>query len=225
MKDFIKSLNSNRVEGELIKTFLISLCTSFILLGILYFVKLSLIPDFMSKYGFFLFFLVISFASFFPLIRQVRAYKTLPCMSGMMVGMTIGMVAGFLSGFFIGATNGMFWGSIFGMAVGILLGAWMGMSCGIMGFLEGIMSGFMGGLMGAMTSVMLINDNLKAASIIIFLISEVILFSLVYMMYKETKDSPREVEEDYFIPLFFNFLLTISALYLMVFGPRSVLFQ
>ena len=61
-KEFVKELNGNRVEGELIKTILYSLLTSFIILEILYFLKLRYIENFMPKYGFYLFFAVFSIA-------------------------------------------------------------------------------------------------------------------------------------------------------------------
>jgi len=105
-KKFIKELEGGRVEGELIKTTLYSLVTSLIFLAILYYLKLRYVEYFIPKYGFYLFFSVLSFAIIVPSIRQVRAYKEFACMSGMMIGMTIGMVSGFLLGFYIGATNG-----------------------------------------------------------------------------------------------------------------------
>src|SRR6185503_1782460 len=91
--------------------------------------------------------------------------------------------------------NGMFVGSFFGMIVGITLGVWMGKAGGIMGIMEGIMAGFMGGLMGAMTAFMLLNDHLKAAGIIVFLISALILIGLNYMIYKETKEMERRQKD------------------------------
>jgi len=186
--------------------------------------KLRYIENFLPKYGFYIFFAILSYAIILPSIRQVRAYKNFACMSGMMIGMTLGMVSGFLSGFFIGATNGMFYGSVFGMAVGIFIGAWNGKCCGIMGIMEGLMAGFMGGLMGAMTAVMMINDNLKIAGIIVFLISAGIIFSLNYMIYKEMKDNERKVKEDYWASTLISLVLTAVTIWLMVFGPRSVLF-
>src|SRR3989344_3348208 len=118
-KDFIKGLNSNEAEGELVKTIFVSLITSFILLAVLYFLRLRDIENFIPKYGFYLFFTVLSYASIIPSIKYVRAYREFACMSGMMIGMTIGMITGFLSGFFIASTNGMFVGSVFGMSLGI----------------------------------------------------------------------------------------------------------
>ena len=224
-KDFTKELNGNRVEGELVKTIFYSLITSFIVLGVLYFFKFKYIENFIPKYGFYLFFAVLSYALLVPTIRQIRAYKQMACMSGMMVGMTIGMMAGFLAGYFVGATNGMFIGGIFGMTVGIILGIWNGSCCGVMGFMEGIMAGFMGGWMGSMTAVMLINDNLKLASVIIFGVCAVILVSLNYMIYLETKESERQRREDHFITIIISFILTLITIWIVVFGPRSALFS
>jgi len=223
-KQFAKELNGERVEGEFIKTILFSLTTSFITLGVLYFLKLKYIPDFMPKYGFFLFFAILSYAVVIPSIRQVRAYSQFACMSGMMIGMTAGMIAGFTSGFYIGATNGMFIGSVFGMFIGIVLGIWLGSCCGMMGFMEGTMSGFMGGLMGAMTSVMMLNDNLKAMTIIIFMITTISMISLNYMIFLEARESERQKKEDQFMTILLSFILTAITIWLMVFGPRSFLF-
>lgn len=223
-KKFIKELEGGRVEGELIKTTLYSLVTSLIFLAILYYLKLRYVEYFIPKYGFYLFFSVLSFAIIIPSIRQVRAYKEFACMSGMMIGMTIGMVSGFLLGFYIGATNGMFYGGVFGMGVGIFFGIWMGKCCGIMGIMEGIMAGFMGGLMGAMTAVMMLNDNLKAASVIVFLVCSVIIFGLNYMIYFEMKENEKQLKEDHRITIILSFILTALTVWLMVFGPRSILF-
>ena len=225
LKEFTKELNgNNRVEGELIKAIFYSLFFSFGLFILLYYFKLQYIENFISKYSFYLFFAILSYAIVLPSIRQVRAYKNLTCMSGMMVGMTTGMIAGFLPGFFIGSTNGMLWGSVFGMGIGIFIGVWNGKCCGIMGIMEGLMAGFMGGLMGAMTSVMLLNDNLKVAGLIVFLISSVIIFLLNFMIYKETKESERQVKEDYSLIIFISLILTAITIFFMVYGPRSILF-
>ena len=225
VKDFIKSLNGNEAEGELVKTIFVSLATSFILLGILFFIKLKYIENFIPKYGFFLFFAILSYSLILPSVRHVRAYKEFSCMSGMMIGMIIGMISGFLSGFYVGSTNGMFWGSVFGMAVGMLFGTWNGKCCGIMGTMEGIMVGFRGGLRGGMTAIMMLNDNLRAAAAIIFIISGTILFGLNYMIYKETREMERKHKDDEFFTISWSFILTAVTTWLMVFGPRSLLFQ
>lgn len=223
VKEFAKEINGSRVEGELIKTAIYSLIVSLLVFGMIYFLKLRAM-DVMSKYGLYLFLSILSFALIVPTIRQVRAYKHFSCMSGMMIGMTAGMISGFLPGFYIGATNGMFYGSIFGMFVGIIVGTWMGKCCGVMGLMEGLMAGFMGGLMGAMTSVMMLNDHLKAAAVIVFIICSVILVALNYMIYQDRKEDERQVREDHFVTITISFVLTAITIWLMIFGPRSGLF-
>ena len=224
-KEFTKSLGNSKAEGELVKTVFVSVITSFATFALIYFLKLRGLDSFIPRYGFFLFFVILSYALFLPSVRYVRAYKEFPCMSGMMIGMTIGMISGFLSGFFIGATNGMFWGSIFGMSVGILFGIRNGKCCGVMGFMEGTMAGFMGGLMGAMTALMTLNDNLKATGAVVFLISGVILSGLNYMIYMETRGAERKHKDGELFTIVWSFILTIITIWFMAFGPRSALFQ
>ena len=226
IKEFISELNGSRVEGELVKTIFYSLLTSFVFLGILYFWQFRNIGEFMPKYGLFLFFSALSYAIIVPSIRQIRAYKELPCMSGMMVGMTTGMIASFLPGFYIASTNGMFYGGFFGVAVGIVFGIWNGKCCGIMGAMEGIMAGFMGGLMGAMTAFMLLNDHLTATAVIIFIIGAVIIFGLNYMIYREAKaaEMERHLKEDYFLVVIITFVLIAITTWLMIYGPRGGIF-
>ena len=224
-KKFTKELNGEGAESEIVKTIFISLITSFITFGLLYFLKLRYIEGVLSKYGFFLFFLILSYAIILPSVRHVRAYKNFQCMSGMMIGMTIGMISGFLPGFFIGATNGMFYGSIFGMAIGIFFGIWNGKCCGVMGVMEGMMAGFMGGLMGAMTSIMMYNDNLKAAGVLIFAVSAAISIGLNYLIYYETRETERQHKDGELFVVVWSFILTLATIWLMLFGPRSLLFQ
>src|SRR3989338_9227429 len=158
-------------EEKILKTIFMSLIFSFSTFAILYFLRLRDITDFFPKYGFFLFFAILSYAFIMPSVKQVKAYKGFPCMPGLLLGMPIGLLSGFLPGFFVASTNGMFYGSLFGMIVGISMGVWNGKCCGIMGMMEGIMAGFMGGLMGAMSAVMMLNENLKLAGVLIFIIS------------------------------------------------------
>lgn len=225
LKEFTKSLNDDGVEGEILKTVFISLLTSFIILGIIYFFRFRYIPEFIPKYGFYIFFAILSNSLILPSIRHVRAYKEFPCMTGMMIGMTLGMIAGFLSGFYVGATNGMFYGSVFGMAVGMFFGAWNGKCCGIMGIMEGIMAGFMGGLMGGMTAIMMLNDNLKATAVILFIISAIIIVGLNFMIYKETRGTERKHKDSELFVIVLSFILTSITIWIMVFGPRGILFR
>lgn len=225
IKKFTKELSGSGVEGELIKTIFVSLLTSFIVLAVLYFAKLRYMDIFIPRYGFYLFFAVLSYAVVFPAVRHVRAFKKFPCMAGMMIGMTIGMIVGFLAGFYVGATNGVFYGGFFGVAVGMLFGIWNGKCCGVMGVMEGMMAGFMGGLMGAMTSVMMYNDNLKIAAVLVFVFGAAIIVGLNYMLYSETRGAEREVVEGQFFTVMWSVVLTLITTWLMVFGPRSALFQ
>lgn len=224
LKEFRKELNGNRVEGELIKTIFYSLITSFIILGILYYAKFRYIENFMNAKGYFLFFSALSYSLIVPTMRQVKAYKELPCMTGMMVGMTIGMISGFLPGFLIASTNGMFIGSLYGISIGIFLGILNGKCCGVMGIIEGMMAGFMGGLMGAMTAFMLFNDHLILSMIVVFLISAIIIISLNYMIYKEMKFEERKIIEDNFSTFLITFILINLTIWIMMYGPRSGIF-
>ena len=220
-----KFMKYSSEEENLIKTIFISLLTSFALLAFLYFFKLKYVENFVPKYGFFLFLAILSYSLILPSVKHVRIYREFACMSGMMIGMTIGMISGFLPGFYLGSTNGMFIGSGFGMSVGMFFGFWNGKCCGIMGIMEGIMAGFMGGLMGAMSALMMFNDNLKYMSVIVFLVSGTILFGLNYMIYKETREIENKSKEGDFFTMFWSLLLTALTVLIMVFGPRSVLFQ
>ncbi|MBU0907195.1 MAG: hypothetical protein KKE05_03500, partial [Nanoarchaeota archaeon] len=74
-KEFTKELNGERAEGEIIKTVFVSLTTSFVLLAVLYFARLRYIDDFIPKYGFYLFFAVLSYAAVMPAVRQVKSFK------------------------------------------------------------------------------------------------------------------------------------------------------
>ena len=55
LQEFRQALKGKGVEGELIKTIFLSLVASFITLGVLYFLKLRYVENFIPKYGFFLF--------------------------------------------------------------------------------------------------------------------------------------------------------------------------
>lgn len=225
VREFTKELSGSRVESELIKTIAYSLISSVAVLVVLYYVRLRSVENFFPRYGLFIGLAVLSYALLVPAVRQIRAYRVFACMSGMMIGMTLGMIAGFLAGFFIGATNGMFVGGVFGMVIGIWFGTWMGgCCCGVMGFMEGIMAGFMGGLMGAMTAVMLLNDHLRLAAGIVFVVCAVIMGGLNYMIYTEMKQEKRQRHEGQMLTIILSIVLTTVSVWLMVYGPRSGLF-
>lgn len=225
LKEFFKELKGNRVEGEILKSFLYSVITSAVIIGILYYMKFRFIEGFMADKGFFMIMAGLSYALMIPTVRQVRAYREMGCMAGMMVGMTVGMTAGFLAGMYVGGTNGMFTGSLWGMILGIGMGIYNGKCCGIMGMMEGTMAGLMGGLMGGMTAVMLLNDHLKAMSIIIYLIAGMIIFGLNYMIYKEMRELHREKNNDQFSTILITIILISITTWIIIYGPRSPLFS
>ncbi|MEM3113345.1 MAG: hypothetical protein QXI33_02890 [Candidatus Pacearchaeota archaeon] len=220
-KQFIKELNGKRPEGELIKTWIYSLLTSLIIIGVMYYVKFRYIENFVPKYGYFLFFAAIGYAFILSTVKQVRSYGEFACMSGMMIGMTTGMMSGFLAGFYVGAINGMFIGTMFGIFVGIPIGIWLGKCCGIMGIMEGAMAGLMSGIMGAMTSVMMINDNLKIATLIISIISWIIIICLNYLIYTEMKENNAVNKLDDTITIGLTMILISITIWLMVYGPKG----
>jgi hypothetical protein len=216
---------SKGIEGKVLMHVLVSVITSFVVLGVLYFFRLRDIPTFNETYRFFLFFAVITYALLAGVLVQVRAFGQFPCMSGMMIGMTTGMIAGFLPGFFIAATNGMFVGSMVGMGLGITIGIIAGgRACGVMGFMEGIMAGFMGGLMGAMTSFMLFNDHLRATTTVISFICSLILISLNYLLYVESKQLEQRRTPEYLSTTVFTFIAIVLTTWFMVYGPKSGVF-
>lgn len=186
------------------------------------------IPDFNQRFRYFLIFLVISAAICAAAIRNIKPYeKQFGCMSGMMIGMTIGMIFGFLTGLVVGSTNGMFIGSLSGMIIGMAAGAWCGSCCGIMGIMEGLMAGFMGGLMGPMTTLMMLNDNLRIIIPILVFISFIILYGLDYMIAKEVKESELKLTKPNSLlsVVILSFIITMLLTWLMVYGPKSALFR
>jgi preprotein translocase subunit SecY len=66
---------------------------------------------------------------------------------------------------------------------------------------------------------------LKAAAIIMFLISAAITVGLNYMVAKESRGGERVNRDGNFFIVFWSFVLTVASIWLMVFGPRSLLFQ
>ena len=90
------------------------------------------------------------------------------------------------------------------------------------------MAGLMGGLMGAMTSVMTLNDNIKFLIPVLVLIILIILIGLMNMIYKEEIASKENIHYQGFQFLPFitvNFIITLMLTFLMVYGPRSFLFN
>ncbi len=106
---------------------------------------------------------------------------------GMMTGMTLGMQTGMMVGIILGATDGFFVGALIAMVVAVALGALGGTCGGVAGILEGLMAGSMGGIMGAMAGTMLLDDLLWFMPPFMIL-NFIIMFGLVYMVYKEVTE-------------------------------------
>ena len=226
IKGYLKNLKNNeKLEGSLIYLALGTLLVLGLLEVIAYYGFFASIPDFFNRFGYYIIFLIISVVVCGTSIWHIKAYgDSFSCMSGMMVGMTIGMISGFLIGMLVGATNGMFVGSVAGILAGMFAGSWTGKCCGVMGIMEGMMAGLMGGLMGAMTSLMLLNDNLKIIIPILVASSVMILIGLDYMIYKETVD--KKFNKPGFMSFItFCFIITMALTFLMIYGPKSLLFQ
>jgi len=228
-KHYVKDLKAKeKIEGNLIKWSVILLLVLALTEIIAYYGFFRNIPDFFSKFGYYLIFLVISITISAIAVWHIKAYGNLfSCMTGMMIGMTIGMISGFLIGLIVGSTNGMFIGTLAGLFVGIPVGVWCGSCCGVMGSMEGMMAGFMGGLMGAMTAIMMINDNLKIITPILVGISIIIIVGLDYMIYKEIRNNKHNVPKpnNLFTLITLCFITTIILTWLMVYGPKSILFR
>jgi hypothetical protein len=107
---------------------------------------------------------------------------------GMMTGMTLGMQTGMMVGIILGATDGFFVGALIAMVVAAALGAIGGTCSGVAGILEGLMAGSMGGIMGAMTGTMLLDDLFWFMPPFMIL-NFIIMFGLVYMVYKEATEN------------------------------------
>lgn len=227
-KKYLKSLKlKNTLEGELIGVVLGTFIFLSLLEIIAYYSFFKDIPEFFGRYGYYIVFLIISIVISGTSVWHIKAYgNNFSCMSGMMIGMTSGMISGFLIGLLVGATNGMFVGSIIGILVGIFIGVYTGNCCGIMGIMEGMTAGLMGGLMGAMTSLMMINDNLKLIVPVIVIISSIILIGLDYMIYKDVRNIKEKINKYNFITFTsICFVITIGITFLMIYGPKSFIFQ
>src|SRR3989344_3340138 len=85
-----------KVESEMVQTALYTLFFLFLMELVAYFGFFQNIPDFFSKYGYYLLFLVLVVVMNAVAVWHVKAYQDAYApMSGMMIGMTIGMSTGF----------------------------------------------------------------------------------------------------------------------------------
>ena len=186
------------------------------------------IPDFFATYGYYILLLIVAVVGNSIAIWHIKAYQHIfSHVIGMMIGMTIGMSSGFTIGMLLGATNGMFIGSIAGVTIGVVAGSYAGNCCGFMGAMEGMMAGLMGGTMGAMVAVMTLNDHINILAPLLTGIIIAIIIGLLVMIYQEEiRKKPHAPYRGFPLLPFLTllFIITMSLTFVMVYGPRSLLF-
>jgi hypothetical protein len=206
---------------------LLSLVIILLLQIIGYFTFLNSIPDFLSKYGWWLFYLDISVVSIVGAIWYYESYSGyVSCMASMMIGMTLGMQTGMMLGSVFGAVNGYFIGAMIGMILGTFIGLITGTDS-VMGMVQGMMSGVMGGTMGAMITVMMFTDHVLIFMPFYILINIAVLLGFVYMYHDEViKDNKEVVKKDISVSLFVFICVAIAMIFsaVMVYAPKSILF-
>ena len=231
LKERMRHVKENSEHYELEITGLKHALKLFLVLSILtvfsYVGFLKTIPNFLSIYGWWIFYLILTITTISVGVWHYYAYRAkMTCMIGMMIGMTFGMQTGMMLGAVIGATNGFFVGCMVGMLVGVAIGAITGKCCGVMGVMEGMMAGLMGGTMGAMITVMMFSDHLLWFMPFYMIINMIIVAGLSYMLYEEVVEGNQEVVKQ---PFSFTILASLAVIVMfvvtviMLYGPRSAL--
>ncbi|MBI5797445.1 hypothetical protein HZA98_00895, partial [Candidatus Woesearchaeota archaeon] len=193
---------------------------------IAYFFYFKSIPNFISQYAWWFFYLNISIATLATALWHYMSYKAkTTCMLGMMVGMTLGMQTGMMLGAILGATNGLFMGALIGLIFGVSVGVISGKSCGIMGIMQGMMAGLMGGIMGPMTTLMLYSDHILWFMPLYIIINVLIIWGFSYMIFEEMVED-KEVKKhpiSFIKLLLFSILIMAIFVLIMLYGIRSPL--
>ncbi len=231
LKERLRDMKENKEKYKTMrKVFWYSLFIFLILFGlqaIAYFGFLNSIPNFLSKFGIWLFYLDISVAALAASAWYMYTQKGhVTCMTGMMIGMTLGMQTGMMIGAVHGAVNGFFIGAMVGMIIGTIAGIISGTSCGNMGIMQGMMAGIMGGTMGPMITMMMFTDHVKIFMPFYIVINLAILAGFVYMYFEEVVENKKIVKRDIdFISLAaISIIITFALTALVIYGPKSVLF-
>jgi hypothetical protein len=201
---------------------------SIILLQIIfYFLFFNNIENFISSYGWWLFYLDITIASIAGALWYYNSYKGfVSCMACMMVAMTLAMQTGMMLGSVFGAVNGFFIGSMIGMLLGTSVGVISGRSYP-MGIVQGAMAGVMGGTMGAMISLMMFVDNILIFMPFYMIINIGILYGFAYMYHEEViKDNKDLIRKNIGLGKTISLTLfaTIILTGILVYAPKSLLF-
>jgi hypothetical protein len=226
MKDKILGLKfaeSKRLFGYVIFSFIMLL----ILDAVAYFLLFNQIPDFITKFSWWMLYLDLSIVTIGGALWYYASYKGyVSCMASMMIGMTLGMQTGMMLGAVFGAVNGYFIGAMIGMLLGTVIGLITGRAS-IMGALQGMMSGLMGGTMGAMITVMMFTDHVLLFMPFYMLINVAILIGFVYMYHDEIIKDNKEVVKKHISFAVFSGLCILIAIILsaiLIYAPKSILF-
>ena len=224
-RDFIENKHKYEVEYKMLKYSLFAFVILIALEFLAYFLFFNKIPNFLSKYGLWIFYLILAVISVGAAMWHLKSYRgQVTSMVGMMIGMTFGMQTGLMIGAIIGATNGIFVGGMTGMLSGVFVGFHNGKCCGIMVVLEGMMAGMMNGIMGGMIGVMFFADHILWFMPFFMLINLAIMWGLSYMLYEEfVEDNPKAKKSplSFLTFLSYCFIAVLILTLIIVYAPKS----
>jgi copper chaperone CopZ len=225
-RELKENKKKNSIEISALKYAAASFFIIILIETIAYFGFFRTIPNFLSKYIWWLFYLNITISTLGASLWHFFAYKTkVTCMLGMMVGMAFGMQTGMMIGAVIGATNGFFIGAMTGMIIGVIAGILTGKCCGVMGIMQGMMAGIMGGTMGPMISLMMFSDNILLFMPFYMLINVAIMAGYIYMMFEEAVEGKdvKKAPLDFLTFVSASIIISAAFIVLMLYGPKSFL--
>jgi hypothetical protein len=226
MKDKLTKLRFIDSKKVLIYT-LVTFIALVVVQVIGYFTFLNQIPNFLIKFGWWIFYLDVSIATIAGALWYYASYKGyVSCMASMMIGMTFGMQIGMMLGAVFGAVNGYFVGAMVGMILGSIVGVITGRSS-IMGVLQGMMSGLMGGTMGGMITIMMYTDHVLYFMPFYMILNVAILIGFIYMYHDELiKDNNEVVKCKISVWTLVSLSVIIGVIFsiILIYGPKSILF-
>jgi hypothetical protein len=226
MKDKIEKLKF--AESKKLLVYVVSSLVLMLFLDVIaYFLAFNAIPDFLTKYGWWMLYLDLSIATLGGALWYYASHKGyVSCMASMMIGMILGMQTGMMIGAVFGAVNGYFIGAMIGMLLGFFIGAITGKES-LMGVVQGMMSGLMGGTMGAMITVMMFTDHVLWFMPFYMILNIAVLVGFVYIYHDEViKDNKELVKKHIGLGafLFWTSIITVILTAVLVYAPKSILF-
>lgn len=224
-RDFWENKKKYENEYKMLKYSLFSFLALIAVEVLAYFAFFSKVPEFLSSYGWWIFYLNLSVVSVGAAMWHLKSYRAqVTSMTGMMIGMTTGMQTGMMIGTVISATNGLLVGGLVGMLLAVIVGFYNGKCCGIMGVMEGMMAGVMGGLMGAMIGVMFIVDNILIFMPFFMIINLLIMGGLSYMLFEELVEHNEKIKKapmDFSTFFSYCFVAIFFLILVMIYGPKT----